>query len=104
MPKKGYKVITIDEDVYRELEKIKREKNISYNQLLKDLLHGTVQREDHSTVQRDISDLKDKICEATKMDRSLYLVDCNGKKAIVPFNSLKLLSDRFGLIIRLKEH
>jgi predicted CopG family antitoxin len=103
MPKKGYKAITIDEDVYRELEKIKREKNISYNQLLKDLLHGTVQREDRSTVQIDISDFKDKICQATKLDKNLYLLDCSGRKAIVPFNSLKMLSDRFGLIIKMKE-
>jgi len=103
MPRKGFKVITIDEDVYRELERIKREKNVSYNQVLKDLLHGTVQREDRSAVQIDISDFKDKICQAIKMDRNLYLVDCNGKKAIVPFNSLKILSERFGLIIKIKD-
>ena len=103
MPRKGFKVITIDEDVYRELEKIKKEKNISYNQLLKDLLHGTVQREAYGTVQIDISDFKDKICQAIKMNKNLYLVNCNGRKAIVPFDSLKMLSERFGLIIRLKE-
>jgi len=97
MPPKRFKSLTVREDVYNELEKIKREKGmLSIGDVIEDLVKK-------SSLTIDISDYKDKICEAIKMDRNLYLVDCNGKKAIVPFNSLKILSDRFGLIIRLKE-
>jgi len=99
MPPKRFKSLTVREDVYNELEKIKREKGMSsIGDVIEDLV-----KKSSLTINIDISDYRDKICEAIKMDRNLYLIDCNGKKAIVPFNSLKLLSDRFGLIIRLKE-
>jgi len=99
MPPKRFKSLTVREDVYNELEKIKKEKGMSS---LSDVIEDLVKKSS-LTINIDISDYRDKICEAIKMDRNLYLVDCNGKKAIVPFNSLKILSDRFGLIIRLKE-
>ena len=99
MPPKRFKSLTVREDVYYELEKIKREKGMSsIGDVIEDLV-----KKSSLTVSIDISDYRDKICEAIKMDKNLYLLDCNGRKAIVPFNSLKLLSDRFGLIIRLKE-
>ena len=98
MPPKRFKSLTVREDVYNELEKIKREKGMSsIGDVIEDLVKKSL------TVSIDISDYRDKICEAIKMDKNLYLLDCGGRKAIVPFNSLKLLSDRFGLIIRLKE-
>jgi len=97
MPPKRFKSLTVREDVYNELEKIKREKGmLSIGDVIEDLVKK-------SSLTIDISDFKDKICEAIKMDRNLYLVDCNGKKAIVPFNSLKILSERFGLIIKIKD-
>jgi predicted CopG family antitoxin len=97
MPLKRFKSLTVREDVYNELEKIKKEKGmLSISDVIEDLVKK-------SSPTIDISDYRDKICDAIKMDRNLYLVDCNGKKAIVPFNSLKILSNRFGLIIRLKE-
>jgi len=97
MPPKRYRSLTVRDDVYNELEKIKREKGMSS---LSDVIEDLVKK---SSLTVSIDDFKNKICEAIKMDKNLYLLDCNGKKAIVPFSSLKLLSDRFGLIIRLKE-
>jgi len=96
MPPKKYKSLTVSEETYNELEKIKREKNYdSFNDVIKDLVKKSL------TV--NMEDLVNKICEAIKMDKNLYLIDCGGRKAIVPFNYLKILSDRFNLIIRLKE-
>ena len=99
MPPKRFKSLTVREDVYNELEKIKREKGMSsIGDVIEDLV-----KKSSLTISIDISDYRDKICEAIKMDKNLYLLDCSGRKAIVPFNSLKILSERFGLIIRLKE-
>jgi len=98
MPPKRYKSLTVREDIFIELERIKKEKGMSsLNDVIEDLIKKSL------TVSIDISEFKDKICEAIKMDRNLYLVDCNGKKAIMSFSSLKILSDRFGLIIKIKE-
>ena len=97
MPPKKYRSLTVSEETYNELEKIKREKGMSsLNDVIEDLIKK-------SSLTVSIDDFKDKICEAIKMDRNLYLVDCNGKKAIMPFSSLKILSDRFGLIIKIKD-
>jgi predicted CopG family antitoxin len=99
MPPKRFKSLTVREDVYNELEKIKKEKGmLSIGDVIEDLV-----KKSSLTISIDISDYRDKICEAIKIDKNLYLVDCSGKKAIMPFSSLKILSDRFGLIIRLKE-
>jgi len=99
MPPKKFKSLTVREDVYIELDKIKKERGmISIGDVIEDLV-----KKSSPTVSIDISDFKDKICEAIKMDKNLYLVDCNGRKAIMPFNSLKILSERFGLIIRIKD-
>ena len=97
MPPKRFKSLTVSEETYNELEKIKREKNYdSFNDVIKDLVKK-------SSLTVSDSDLKDKICEAIKIDRNLYLLDCNGRKAIVPFSSLKMLSERFNIVIKIKE-
>ena len=97
MPPKKYRSITVSEETYNELEKIKKERNFdSLNDVIKDLIRK------YSLIVSVDLDFKD-ICEAIKMDKNLYLLVCGGRKAIVPFNSLKILSERFGLIIRLKE-
>ena len=97
MPPRKYKSLTVSEETYNELEKIKREKNYdSFNDVIKDLVKK-------SSLTVSDSDLKDKICEAIRMDRNLYLLDCNGRKAIVPFSSLKMLSERFDIVIKIKE-
>ena len=99
MPPKRFKSLTVRDEIYQELEKIKREKGMSsIGDVIEDLV-----KKSSPTVSIDISDYRDKICEAIKMDKNLYLLDCNGRKAIVPFNSLKILSDRFGLIIKIKD-
>ncbi len=99
MPPKRFKSLTVREDVYIELEKIKKEKGMtSIGDVIEDLV-----KKSSPTISIDISDFKGKICDAIKMDKNLYLVDCNGRKAIVPFNSLKMLSERFGLIIKIKD-
>jgi predicted CopG family antitoxin len=97
MPPKKYKSLTVSIEIYNELEKIKREKNFdSFNDVIKDLI-----RKYSPTV--NIEDLVNKICDASKIDRNLYLIDCNGRKAIVPEKMIKVISENFNIIIRLKE-
>jgi len=111
MPKKGRKIINIDEDTYRKLDEMRRERNlVSINDLLKELIKmysGATPEKDPKTgdsmIDEEIKLLRElKICIARKMGDA-YILDCGGRKAVVGKEGLKTLAERLGLNIFISE-
>jgi len=111
MPKKGRKIINIDEDTYRRLDEMRRERNlVSMNDLLKEMIKmysGATPVKDPKTgdpmIDEEIKLLRElKICTARKMGDA-YILDCGGKKAVVGKEGLKTLAERLGLNIFVSE-
>ena len=111
MPKKGRKIINIDEDTYRRLDEMRRERNlVSINDLLKELIKmysGATPEKDPKIgdpmIDEEIKIVRElKICIARKQGDS-YLLDCGGRKAIVGKDSLKTLAEKLGLNIFISE-
>jgi predicted CopG family antitoxin len=111
MPKKGRKIINIDEETYRKLDEMRRERNlISINDLLKELIKmysGATPEKDPRTgdpmLDEEIKIVRElKICTAKKMGDS-YLLDCGGRKAVVGKEGLKTLAEKLGLNIFISE-
>jgi len=111
MPKKGRKIINIDEETYRKLDEMRKERNlVSINDLLKELIKmysGATPEKDPKTgdpmLDEEIKIVRElKICTAKKMGDT-YLLDCGGRKAIIGKDSLKTLAEKLGLNIFITE-
>jgi len=111
MPKKGRKIINIDEETYRKLDEIRRERNlVSMNDLLKEMIKmysGATPVKDPKTgdlmLDEEIKIVRElKICIAKRQGDS-YLLDCGGRKAVVGKEGLKTLAERLGLNIFISE-
>ena len=111
MPKKGFKTVTVDEETYNTLERIKREKNFtSVGDVVKELIKmssGTVPEKDPKTgdpmLDDEIKIVRElKICTARKMGDT-YILDCGGRKAVVGKEGLKTLAEKLGLNIFITE-
>ena len=111
MPKKGFKTVTVDEETYNALEKIKRERNLaSVGDVVKELIKmasGTVLECDPKTgdsvLDEEIRLLRElKICVARRYGDS-YILDCGGRKAFAGKDALKMMAERLGLNIFISE-
>jgi predicted CopG family antitoxin len=111
MPKKGFKVITVDEETYNALEKIKRENNLtSVGDVVKELIRrasGTVPECDPKTgdsiLDEEIKLLRElKICVARRYG-DVYILDCGGRKAFAGKDALKTMAEKLGLNIFISE-
>jgi len=111
MTKKGRRIVNLDENVYKELDRIRKEKNlISINDVVKELIKmcsGVTPEKDPRTgdpmIDEEIKIVRElKICIAKRQGDS-YLLDCGGRKAVVGKEGLKTLAERLGLNIFISE-
>jgi len=111
MTKKGRRTVNLDENVYKELDRIRKERNlISINDAVKELIKmcsGVTPEKDPRTgdpmLDEEIKIIRElKICTARKIGDT-YLLDCGGRKAIIGKDSLKTLAEKLGLNIFISE-
>jgi len=111
MTKKGRRTVNLDENVYKELDRIRKEKNlISINDVVKELIKmcsGVTPEKDPKTgdpmLDEEIKIIRElKICIAKKQGDS-YFLDCGGRKAVVGKEGLKTLAEKLGLNIFILE-
>jgi len=111
MTKKGRRTVNLDENVYKELDRIRKERNlVSINDVVKELIKmcsGVTPEKDPKTgdpmLDEEIKIVRElKICIARKQGDS-YLLDCGGRKAVVGKEGLKTLAEKLGLNIFITE-
>ena len=111
MTKKGRRTVNLDENVYKELDRIRKERNlVSINDVVKELIKmcsGVTPEKDPKTgdpmLDEEIKIVRElKICIARKQGDS-YLLDCGGRKAVVGKEGLKTLAEKLGLNIFISE-